>query len=295
MNIVFGDRKQFSPNINAQYITEPCGSRSFVGNQPLPCEKTDNVTDQFIENVRCGAFALDIKKCAKPDFFQCQIGESSKKESPVVSVTWLNEPPNIRCFFDQTKIDTINQLNNFKTLFGDTEQFRLLASRFCSLNTSSKCLKTGKCSRLKSIDDEGNFCRSFFNNQTPDAQESIAQNICFSNPDLAECSCFTRSSDTNYKRLAISAPFKDSCWYVPCRDSFNNFIPQDLKNPTCPANVCQFIIDAANNNNVNISEIQSSIACQTQPNPTQTSTSPVIPIAIVSIAGLFGIFLTRKR
>jgi hypothetical protein len=295
MNIVFGDRNQFSPNVSAQYITEACGTRSFAGNQPLPCEKTGQITDQLIDTIRCGSFALDVKRCAKPDLSQCDIGVSSKNETPLLNVTWIQQAPQIRCFFDDTKIDTIAQLNNFKILFGETEEYIKLARKFCSTNTSSKCLKGNKCSYIKSIDEEGNFCRTFFSTQTPENQESIAQNICFFHRDLPECSCLLRTEDVNYKRLAIAAPFKDSCWYVPCKDSFNNFIPQDLKNPTCPSNVCQFIIDAANNKNVNISEIQSSISCQSQPNNPKPSASPIIPVASLLVAGLFVIVLTQTR
>ena len=300
MNIVFGDRKQLSPNIAAQYITEPCGTRSFTGNQPLPCEKTGNVTDQLIDNIYCGAFALNVKRCAKPDQSQCEIGNSSKNETAVLSVTWNNNAPNIRCFYDNRKIDNINQLNNFKTLYGETESYKKVASTFCS-QPSTNCLNGTQCSRLKSTDEEGNFCRIFYNSLSEQEQESLAQNICFSNPNIPDCSCYTRASNSDYSRLAISAPFKDSCWYVPCRDSFNNLIPKDLKNPTCPANVCQFILETAKNRNVNIAGIQSSIACQfeptppvTPPTPVSPATSSLLPISLIGAGCVAAILLSRN-
>lgn len=274
MNIVIGDRLQLSPNVSAQYITEPCGTRSFVGNNPLPCEKTDNITDQLIEEIRCGSFALDVKRCAKPDPLQCEIGLSSKNESPVTSVTWLGRSPQIRCFYDSTKIDTINQLQNYKTLFGDTDDYKKLATQFCLNGLSQKCSKGNQCSKFRSVDDEGIFCRTFYNTQSLAAQESLGQNVCFANAQLPECSCYTRASDENYKKLSLSAPFKDSCWYIPCRDSFSNLIPSDLRDPVCPTNVCQFILDAANNKNVNISDINSTIDCKFSPNPPNPQPGP---------------------
>jgi hypothetical protein len=278
MNVVSGDRVQLSPNVASQYITEACGDRSFVGNNPLPCQKTDNITDQFISDIRCGAFSLDIKRCAKPDQFQCEIGLSSKNEIPLISVSWLKNAPFIRCSYDAAKIDTLAQLQNFKLIFGETDDYKKLATQYCSTNLSSKCPNTGtKCSKFRSIDEDGTFCRTFYNAQSVQSQESIGQNVCFVSPNIPECACYTRATNPAYRKLSISAPFKDSCWYIPCRDSFSNLIPADLRNPSCPNNVCQFILDTANNNNVNISEIKSTIDCQFEPSPQPPKPLPPAP------------------
>lgn len=293
MNIVSGDRKQLSPNVSATYSTEPCGTRGFVGNNPLPCAKTDNITDQFIEDIRCGSFALDVKRCAKPDIFQCSIGNSSKDENPVIGVTWLNAAPKIRCFYDSTKIDTINQLQNYKLTFGETDDYKKLVTAFCLGGISNQCVTDGvQCSKFRSRDTTGNYCRTFYNRQSVEAQESMGQNLCFANPDLPECACYTRAKNPTYKKLSASAPFKDSCWYVPCRDSFSNLIPADLRNPSCPNNVCQFILDAANNNNVTISEIQSSIDCQFNPVPPAPPPSPPSPWSNLSQYYIVILFLS---
>ena len=270
MNIVTGDRKQLSPNPSATYQVEACGTRSYAGNNPLHCLKTDNITDQFIEDVYCGLFALNVKRCAKPDIAQCAIGKSSNGEDPVAGITWLVEAPNIRCFYDSKKLDTLNQLENYRLLFGENKEYAALAARFCS-DVSSNGLEGTKHSRLKASDSEGDFCRTFYNTQSIQDQESIGQNICLANPDLPECACYSRAKDPTYKKLSATAPFKDSCWYVPCRDSLSNLIPGDLRDPECPSNVCQFILDAANNNNVSISEIKSSIDCKSGPTPSPPS------------------------
>ena len=268
MNVVIGDTRQLSPNVASMYITEACGTRSYAGNNPLPCYKTNNITDQFIENTYCGVFALDVKRCAKPDPLLCDIGFSSKDEDPLTSVTWRNEAPDLRCFYDSTKIDTIKQLQNYKLIFGETDDYRRLVTKFCLTGTSDKCSAPNtRCTKLRSLDDDGSFCRTFYNKQSIEAQESMGQNACFTHPETPECACYRRANDPVYKKLAMAAPFKDSCWYVPCRDSFSNLIPADLRNPTCPSNVCQFIIDTADNNNVNISDIKSSIDCQFGPTP----------------------------
>jgi len=268
MNIVTGDRKQISPNVSSIYITEPCGTRNFTGNQPLPCEKTNNIPDQFIENIRCGAFALDVKRCAKPDALLCGIGSSSKNENPVSNVAWLNAAPALRCFYDASKIDTQQQLQNYRLLFGETDDYKRLATKFCLTGLSDKCVvKNSRCTKLRSLDADGDFCRTFYNKQSLEAQESMGQNACFSHPEAPECACYARAKNATYKKLSMAAPFKDSCWYVPCRDSFSNLIPSDLRNPSCPSNVCQFIVDTADNNNVNIADIKSVIDCQFGPKP----------------------------
>lgn len=304
MNIVSGDKIQSSPSLASQYITEACGTRSFVGNNPLPCQKTDNVTDQFIEDIRCGAFSLDIKRCAKPDQFQCEIGLSSKNENPVTYVTWLREGV-IRCFYDANKIDTLAQLENFKQTFGETENYNKLATQYCSTNLSSNCSPSGnKCSKFRSIDADGTFCRTFYNAQSVQSQESIGQNVCFVSPDIPECACYTRAKNPAYRKLSMSAPFKDSCWYIPCRDSFSNLIPADLRNPSCPNNVCQFILDTANNNNVNISEIKSTIDCKFEPSPQPPKPQPpktralsLFPFVVVgaSISLVTGVYAYNRR
>lgn len=83
-----------------------------------------------------------------------------------------------------------------------------------------------------------------------------------------ECDCVNRSSDHIYKILAAAGTgqnMSDGCWWPECKDTKTYLVPNDLRKPSCPKNVCQNIVFAQDaGNNISITDLEQSINCNFQ-------------------------------
>lgn len=239
----------------------------------------------------CGGLCRQTLKCLPP---QRQICGLSQDDAEVVNVSWSSVDPStvgtsgpeLLCTYDKTKF-TADSLANYRKKFGkDSKYFEILtflasrpATKKCLNPTcrtdpdgSTKCSSEtsfGKCSILSENSHDGYLLRRELAQCSNAEKLDIIKTICGQTADFDDCRCFNKLIvDTNYAVLKKIHNFDDRCWYLPCVDSYSlsNYLnPPDIP-AQCPTNMCQVIIDAAKNNNVDISKIQNTLNCSVQNN-----------------------------
>lgn len=294
-----------------------CGSCSAFS-QVIDCSATDNIKDWSLGLEKCCFSCPDKRICARPDPEECDIGINENQENPYKSVTWNSKAPNLTCFYDVSKMNSLNVIQNYRSKFGETEDYNSMMENFCS-GLGKKCVTdpdTGQpfkqCCKLNSADDEGDACRIWYNKQPASTQDSTVTNFCFKYENSPDCKCINRSRDPVYNTVKKHSPFNDGCWYAPCASRSKYLVSNDLKTPTCPGNVCQIVLESLQNNNVDIDNVKNTINCTFPPPPSPPS--PIVPpinpispptkksnnsvifivIFIIILIGA-GIYLTRKK
>jgi hypothetical protein len=145
-------------------------------------------------------------------------------------------------------------------------------STFCGALVTSNCPNTEtKCLRYSSLNDEGQMCRSWASEgwkgrgqPSTDRQrgaDSAFDTWCQNNPTMSECACINAGSNDTYKALkngGLEVP--DYCWYTPCTDSRNIGTFQD-QSQTCPKDLCQTIINTAESQSVDYSNLKLITTC----------------------------------
>lgn len=211
----------------------------------------------------CGLGCPKQNVCLKPDRKEADIGNSSNGSDPLISILWDIQPPNLRCIYDLDKIDTPSQVNALKKLFPN-EQVNHVMRAFCT-QKSTKCPDNRSgCSRLLDLDESGSMCREWLATLPSDeARDSVRREYCIHN-DTDDCKCINRTKhqDFNDLRNGMDAGMISStrCWYKPCEDNSNLLLDVEQKQE-CIENVCQNIIDAHAEGNINISNNTSSLSC----------------------------------
>lgn len=242
-----------------------CGKCS-VFTPEAQCNLTNGIRDWQLGKVSCcGGFCTAQPVCASPSSANCDIGNSSTNQTPLLNVEWNGYPPNILCHFDASKIDTPAQIQKFMSKFGEDDS---LLDYYCTRQVGTCPNEWSSCSRLKSIGEDGNVCRQWFETQPFGIQDSTIQDYCLKH-NSNDCKCVNRSKQPSYIQLKRSQSINDGCWYVPCADSANYLVPTHLQNPTCPNQICQTVIDVAEANSVNIDNIKSDIVCGSNAPPSQ--------------------------
>lgn len=119
-----------------------------------------------------------------------------------------------------------------------------------------------KCSPLFSKSVIGDYCRDEYAQLSPGDRDTVMQNFCLRNPRSEECKCASRSDEATYLRLKSGQPFSDACWYVPCTNRFQYFIPSEFDGKLeCPQNVCQIVYNISEQRNLDMSDIKNDINC----------------------------------
>ena len=166
----------------------------------------------------------------------------------------------------QSKTDAVTFDNLMTTLVS-------LTSTTCPPNPTTGA-RQGACSTLHSATPVGAFARIWYGGVAPGIQDAVISNICANNPNLPECECVTRSSDSDYSKMKMLQGFSDACWYTPCANSTSYLVPNAFNNPTCPSNICQIVSNFIDNNNVTLSGNSNVLSC-TQIAPPGTPATPV--------------------
>jgi hypothetical protein len=262
-DIIIGKKVQTSQRYNYRPGLEVCLCfYCSIGTETRQCHRTGSVLDwQLGFESCCGSMCSQQPICVKPDAGDCYIGKSSKNIDPFVSVQWDGAAPNIKCSYNISHIDTKEQVQHFEDMFGLNDSLRI---QYCTQQVANTCpfgMSTNKCSRLKSTDDTGSFCRLWFEEQSPAVKSATIQDYCLVN-DTDDCRCVNRYKNPEYKKIKKSSPYNDGCWFDPCADKDGIYlVTPDLINPTCPTQICQQIFDIANANNVNVDNIKNDISC----------------------------------
>lgn len=280
MSRYVGKKRQTSTStVYTPFQACACGECS-IATQKVECRlDSNNVRDwQIGSEDCCGGFCPQRAKCVALDKNECDVGKNDAGEDPLISSEWDGKAPALKCEYDVLKMNSLNVINRYKDLFGESQEYNEMMENFCS-QESTTCstidITTGKpiskCSNLKSNSSAGDACRIWYEKQPKSTKDAVVRNYCARHPTNTDCKCVNRSSDPVYTQLKVHSPFNDGCWYVPCaNDSYLR--SSDVLDPTCPANVCQIVYDNLKNANVNIENNKNNINCAFQPPP------PVPPV-----------------
>jgi hypothetical protein len=222
------------------------------------------------------------RRCAKPDKNECFIGVDSHKRDPLSKVTWNGRGPNLKCIYDVNKVNTMDQIDNFKQKFGTHGDFNTIVANFCQ-QSSDTCVidpDTGKnmtkCSRLKSTGKDGELCRGWFNQQPKNVQDTVVQNYCAVN-NTPDCKCVNRSLNEVYRSLKVGKVINDGCWFTPCANPQSYLQTTDVENPSCPDNFCDVIFNIVKDRDVSIDNIKNDVNCVFKPAPKPPPPKPTPP------------------
>lgn len=170
----------------------------------------------------------------------------------------------------------------------------------CEVPTEFGCMDNSKtCSPLFSKSLIGNYCRDEYSKLNASGRDTVMQDYCIRHPDSDECKCVSRSSEPNYVRLKVGNPYSDACWYTPCTNRFQYFIPSEFEREIqCPQNVCQLVYNISDTRDVDVSKIKNDINCDfsTQGGiPTITTTPSWIYISAIVIFALYILVYLFKK
>lgn len=301
-----------------------CGSCSWF-DRATSCDENDYPIDW---DTCCGGLCRQTLKCLPPQKKVCSVSDTNDE---FVAASWssvnhseVTEHPDLICTFDKTKF-TPESLVAYRKKFGKDSKYleilTMLASRpaktrclnpVCqtsadgsSTNCSSSTSTDGsgdaivkKCSSLSEDSHDGFLLRRELGFCSDSEKMEIVKTVCGKTADFDDCRCFNKLIvDTNYALLKSFHNYDDRCWYLPCVDSYSlshYTEPKDV--PTsCPTNMCQVIIDAARNKNVDISKIQNTLNCsfddKKQLLPPPTPPSQKYPTESIGGGGGAGKFL----
>lgn len=257
---------------SSTYVEANCISSLFYCSHTLQCGYTEGVQDPVVGSVPCGFGCPPQNICLKPDRAEAFIGLSSNGEDPLIHICWNVRPPNLRCVYDVDKINTASQINTLMRLYSEIQITHLMRA-FCTQPISTCPNGMNKCSRLLSTDESGEMCREWMERLPSDSyRDSVMREYClFNNTD--DCRCINRTKHDEFNNVqgemnAITLA-STRCWYKPCQDN-NNLLLNVEQKQECNANICQSIIDAHAQGNVNIEGNKSSINC----NFDKASTTP---------------------
>jgi len=258
-----------------------CGTcTAFTSNRE--CGQTDGMSDWEYGHEACCFTCPNKRHCAKPDSKECDIGVDSHKRDPLSRVTWNGRGPNLKCIYDVDKINTFDQIDNFKQRFGIHGDYNNIIANYCQ-QSSDTCIvdpDTGenmtKCSRLKSTGKDGELCRGWFNQQPKGTQDTVVQNYCAVN-NTPDCKCVNRAQNDVYRSLKVGKVINDGCWFTPCANSQSYLQTTEVENPSCPSNFCDVIYNIIKDRDVTIDNIKNDVNCVFKPAPKPTPTPAPTP------------------
>lgn len=250
------------------YSSHECYPNVWYCYDPVPCGYTGGIPDLEIGKSSCGWQCPEQNLCLKPDKNECNIGLDSKGNDPLFDVEWDEKAPKLKCVYDLDNIDKIDQIEIYKSKFPNNHNVDTIIGSFCGKRTSSNCPKelNGECSRYLSLGDDGKLCRLWLADQSESRQDALMRDYCLHN-DTEDCKCIKRNSDPSYNKIkALGNYFSDNCWYRPCSNSESVYlVPNKVSEHTCATNVCQQIIDAHADGDVDISNNINQINCTFNP------------------------------
>ena len=268
--------------------------------------------------------------CARPNTRECHLGRGSGGDEPTWRADWseqystastkTNPRHKLRCIWDLSKIDSVDQISKYVSTFNpaaDDPEYAKIMTQFCAVK-STNCLvdpttnlKIGSCSRVTAhpSDPASGLCRNWFEGASNAERDAFIYNVCSGDTEnRAECKCYNRAGLVEYQAVAnvvnvanggISfeqfhgelggQPIEDGCWYLPCKKSSPAFlVDSGVANPRCPSQICQQIISASHTGgNVDIQNNQNILNCTFTQNdfdntktPTATDLPDLPPISI---------------
>lgn len=245
------------------YLSHDCSQYFFYCiDRTVPCGHTGGITDPTVGSHSCGLGCFPQNVCLKPDRSEAYIGLSSKGVDPLIHLTWDTTAPNLKCVYEVRHVDTPAQINNLIKLF-PTQQIDHFMRDFCIQKVDKNCAGNRReCSRLAAIDNGGLLCREWLDKlHPPEVKDSVKREYCL-HYNTADCGCINRDKSPDFDKYKLDAETKLSahCWYKPCVNNDNLLLDEENRKE-CKANICQSIIEAQANGNIDISDNLSSLNC----------------------------------
>lgn len=231
------------------------------------CDTTNGVED-WMYRYEKNLFTKDVAYCSKPDVSLCEID----KNFPATASWVFPRGPNIKfpdiiCQYDAQKIKNLTQVNKWVDKFGYNRWYDKLMFEFCSLlqNDCNLPNQSTTCSFKNSRSIDATYCSLWFNGLKKNFISQTFMNfICKKYPKLYECRCINRNSDPLFlsiKEGDSKVAFGDSCWYSPCTNEFQNFIPNEVLESKCPDTVCATILNFIDVKSVKMKDLSTVINC----------------------------------
>lgn len=229
----------------------------------------------------CCATCPDRPMCSRPNILSCYLGEGSEGEEPTFRADWSGDKK-LKCTYDLTKIDTLNQVMAYKEKFNpdpnsDYSWFQIM-SNFAS-QPSSSCLvdptedkQIKNCCRITATfqDQNAQLARFWYENLNNQNRDAFIAQYCGKNPNNVECKCELRANDPKYqeikKYITTSQPISDKCIYVPCKGGTPAFFVNSVdENAACPSQLCQIVYNLSDvGGEVVIQNNQNYLTCKLQ-------------------------------
>jgi hypothetical protein len=253
------------------------------------CLSTNGIQDWQIPNDPdekcCGGFCRNQPVCTHPDKDECFIGLSSSNDNPLIDYGWDRKAPMLKCVYDLDKINTRVQLNAFNNKFGVDND---VEARYCTQKVNTCPNKMVECSRLLSIGEGGDMCRSWFENQPVSMKDATIQNYCLRN-DTEDCKCVNRFNKQSYLSMKGAKGINDGCWYIPCSNKSNYLVPSHLQNPKCPDKMCEILFQFGQTQKVSFDDVKNDVTCDF--NSQSKSSEPSEPSEPVNKKKFFILFI----
>ena len=243
------------------------------------CEADRNGKLDLFQNKfgQCQPLCTSQPYCCPVNWKILELGKGVEGgQEPLKDAFWSKTigAPRVTAVYDTKYIVSANQVERFMTLFNkdDPTAVNIVASEFCKKTKADGCnnntegKENPQCTGLFSGNvQQASTCSRWYASASDDEKELFLKAACPLNPEAPECECINRTGDPGYLRLKKFHPYPAHCFFIPCEDSINKLIPPSMLKDTitnaCPNNICQTIIDAANNGSVDISDIKSNIRC----------------------------------
>mgnify|MGYP006285640963 CR=1 FL=1 len=251
-------------------IVSPYISGICKGGMKIKTEKCEK-GDWAYGKIKCGNGILPFQyKCSKLDPETCpRIGGNDGNAE-------FEEAPIVKCKYNISDFEMSEDIENWLSVWGENLNYvTRIMPEFCTKKTNM-CPKNpvtseqiNECSRLISIDSEGEFCKSWKDKYQNIASET--KNRYCSTFNTNECLCINREDDPLYKDIQnnLNNDVPDKRWWKPCQDEneINYLIPENMSNDEEFANdnICIGVNYIINKNNLKqkyqSNEIKERIAC----------------------------------
>lgn len=263
------------------YISGPCQCGTCSTETPYQsCKKHNNIRDWSIGGVKCcGGFCRWQSECVPLEKkVQCQIGNSSKGKDPFIDIAWDKIAPNVKCTYDASYVDTVDQVNNFIDKFGETDE---LMTHYCGRKVTKCPGAQTACSRIKSTAPGARLCREWYAKQSPTRKDDLMKNYCANNR-TDDCKCVNRADDPIYNKLKM-VKINDGCWYIPCANPSKYFVPSKLVNAKCPDSICDIIFEYIKDKKIDIDYVKNKINCDFNPTPSYPQWPVIVVTAVLFV------------
>lgn len=233
------------------------------------CDSTNGVEDWMYKYEK-NVFSPDVAYCSKPDVGLCEIENFPATASWISTRSPVDKFPTIACQYEAQKIKNIYQVNKWVDKFGHNEWYDKLMFEFCSLLQDDCSLPSPvkACSFKNSRSTDATYCSLWFNGLKKNfISQTFMDFICKKHPTLHECRCINRSLDPLFLSIKggdkSKMAFGDNCWYSPCTNEFQNFVPNGILEAKCPDTVCATILNFIDVNSVKMKDLSTVINCNT--------------------------------